>query len=89
MRLMLFINLWRTKYSCVKIKPTPKRIRLRSENTRSADPKGIASSQNRGCGECVDRCAEIVGERRGQKTERMPKIVIAAKAWATKAIGKR
>jgi ATP-dependent protease Clp ATPase subunit len=41
------------------------------------------------CDECVDLCGEIVAERRGQKTERMPKIVSAAKAWATKAIGKR
>lgn len=41
------------------------------------------------CDECVDLCGEIVAERRGQKAERLPKIVSAAKAWATKAIGKR
>ncbi|MFM0610203.1 ClpX C4-type zinc finger protein [Paraburkholderia sediminicola] len=49
--------------------------------------RGIADATI--CDECIDLCGEIVAERSAQKTERLPKIVTAAKAWAAKTIGKR
>ena len=49
--------------------------------------RGIADATI--CDECIDTCVEIVAEHRAQKTERMPKMVNAAKSWAAKAMGKR
>lgn len=49
--------------------------------------RGIADASI--CDECIDLCAEIVAERRAKRTERLPKIVSAAKALAAKALGKR
>jgi ATP-dependent protease Clp ATPase subunit len=58
-----------------------------SEHVAKLLVRGIADAAI--CDECVATCGEIVAERCEQYIERTPRMISAAKAWATKAMRRR